>query len=298
MQSRGLAWRLVAPALFFELLIHILPMLTGIAMSFLSINQFNLANWLHAPFVGLANYRIGVSPASPIGSSFLSSIGVTFAFTALVVLCSVGIGLGAALLMNRPFPGRAVVRTIYLIPYAMPVFVTGILWRFMFLREGAVNTLLVDVFHLSDHPLFWLIGSNAFWSIVIVALWRLWPFCFLMFLAGLQAIPTDLYEAVAIDGGGAWAQFRHITLPLMRPVLSITTLVTTLWTFNDFTTPFTLLGSRPPASADLMAVHIYDNAFLHWQFGIGSAMSVMMLVIMLIFTILYNRALRVGSEAA
>jgi multiple sugar transport system permease protein len=113
--------------------------------------------------------------------------------------------------------------------------------------NGAVNHVLVDQLHLvgGDRP-FWLIGQNSFYSLVIVEVWRTWPFAFLMLTAGMQSISQDLYEAAGLDGAGVWAQFRGVTLPMLRPVNRVLLLVLFLWTFNDFTTPFTLFGKGAP----------------------------------------------------
>ena len=102
---------------------------------------------------------------------------------------------------------------------------------------------------------------------MIVQIWRTWPFAFLILTAGLQSIPADLYEAAALDGAGVCGQVRHVTLPLLRPVNRVLLLVLFLWTFNDFSVPFTLFGAAPPTQADIISIHIYENSFVSWNFG-------------------------------
>src|SRR5260370_19185119 len=123
----------------------------------------------------------------------------------------------AAVLTQRACRGRGLVRTVFLIPFALPVFASVITWNFMLQQQtGAVNQIL-SALHLVHSAPFWLIGPNSFFSLVIVATWRTWPFAFLILTAGMQSIPGDLYEAAAIDGAGVSGQVRHVTLPLLPP---------------------------------------------------------------------------------
>ncbi|WP_067935135.1 carbohydrate ABC transporter permease [Alicyclobacillus kakegawensis] len=289
-------WMLL-PALVLELLIHILPMLVGLYISFTHLTTFTLHDWLHAPFIGLENYKVGLNPSNPLGAAFFWSFFISLAYTAITVIASTLLGLGGALLVNHHFPGRAVFRTIFLLPYAMPVFVVGIVWRFMFMRDwGLVNQLLVNAFHVIASKPFWLIGPHAFIAIVIASIWRNWPFLFLISLAGLQTIPPDQYEAAEVDGANTLMKFRHITLPGLRPVISIGILLSFLWTFNDFTLPFSMLGENPSPSADVLTLHIYSNSFQDWNFGTGAAMSVLMMMALGLIILLFNRMFRLGRR--
>jgi len=214
---------------------------------------------------------------------------VTVGFTILVVGLSWVLGMAAAVALQGRFRGRSFFRTLFLVPYALPLYAGIITWKFMFQKDtGAINHFLFDNLHLPGDKPFWLIGGNAFWSIVIVAIWRLWPFAFLMLMAGLQSIPTDVYEASAVDGAKPFRQWRAITLPMLRPVNAVLLLVMFLWTFNDFNTPFVLFGSTAqPPGGDLISFHIYNASFLTWNFGSGAAMSVLLLLFLLIVTGIY-----------
>jgi multiple sugar transport system permease protein len=288
---------LLLPALLFELLVHIFPMLVGVGVSFLELTQFYVRNWSAAPFVGLRNYLDGLDPSSPIGGALGQSFLITVAYTVLVVGGSWVLGISAALLVNTEFRARRWFRTLFLIPYALPVYVAVIAWSFMLQQNtGAMNTLLVDNLHLLDERPFWLIGNNAFWSLVLTSLWRSWPFAFLMLLAGLQTIPTELYEAASIDGASRWRRFRTITLPLLRPINLVLLLVLFLWTFNEFNAPYVLFGQAPPTAADLLSLHIYVNSFVDWNFGLGASMSVLLLLFLLVVSVIYIRVLRVGGR--
>ncbi|HWC23774.1 MAG TPA: sugar ABC transporter permease [Flexivirga sp.] len=278
---------LIAPAILLELLIHLLPMVVGVWMSFVGLTQAYIANWSTAPWKGLSGYKVALDFSSPIGNSFLHSFGVTCLYTVLVVGISWSFGMAAALVLHRSFRGRGFFRTLFLVPYAMPIY-TGIMtWSFMLQRDnGLVNHVLKSL-GLTNGDSFWLIGSNAFWSMVAVAVWRSWTFAFLMLLAGLQNIPDDVYDAAAVDGAGIWKQIRYITLPGLRPVNLVMVLMLFLWTFNDFNTPFVLFGAQPPKSADTISVHIYGASFVNWDFGFGSAMSVLLLLFLLVVTGIY-----------
>jgi len=284
-----LPFLLLLPAILFELLIHVVPMLTGIWISFTQLTKFFIANWGEAPFVGFKNYTVALDFTSSIGSGLYKSFFVTVGFTILVVGLSWVLGMSAAVALQGRFQGRSFFRTLFLVPYALPLYAGIITWKFMFQKDtGAINHFLFDNLHLPGDKPFWLIGGNAFWSIVIVAIWRLWPFAFLMLMAGLQSIPTDVYEASAVDGAKPFRQWRAITLPMLRPVNAVLLLVMFLWTFNDFNTPYVLFGSTAqPAAGDLISFHIYNASFLTWNFGSGAAMSVLLLLFLLVVTGIY-----------
>ena len=283
--NRATPYLLVLPAILLELLIHIVPMLVGIWMSFIKLTQFFIANWSQAPFAGLDNFTIAVDFSTPIGRSLLHSFTVTSLYTLLVVGLSWLFGMSAAAVLQHGFRGRGSLRTLFLVPYSLPVYAGVITWSFMLQRDnGLVNHVLVSNLHVLDDPPFWLIGNNAFVSTAIVALWRSWPFAFLMIMAGMQSIPDEVYQAAAVDGASVWQQLRYITLGMLRPVNVVLVLMLFLWTFNDFNTPFVLFGPTPPQSADLISIHIYDNSFVNWNFGFGAAMSVLLLLFLLVAT--------------
>lgn len=279
---------ILLPAVVLEVLIHIIPMVTGFWMSFVELTKFFIRRWTEAPFVGLENYRIAVDVNTPIGQELLNSFLITVAFTALVVGLSWGLGMAAAVALQRPFRGRGVFRTLFLIPYALPLYAAVITWNFMLQRDtGVINHILVEQLGLLDEAPFWLIGDNAFISVVVVAVWRMWPFAFLMFMAGLQSIPGELYEASAMDGATPLRQWRAVTLPMLAPVNQTMLLVMFLWVFNDFNTPYILFGTAQPPAGDLISFHIYNASFLSWDFGVGSAMSVLLLLFLLVVSLLY-----------
>ena len=295
----ALPYLLLLPALILELLVHLVPMVIGIVMSFKELTQFYIRDWGSAPWSGLGNYRVSVDFDAPVGEALLHSFFVTVGFTLLSVgLCWL-IGTAAAICMQDAFRGRGLLRALFLVPYALPVYAAVITWVFMFQHDnGLVNHVLHDQLHLTDKPSFWLIGDNSFYALLVVSVWKGWPFAFLIVMAGLQNIPKELYEAAALDGAGVWQQIRRITLPSLRPVNQVLILVLFLWTFNDFNTPFVLFGRAAPAAADLISVHIYQASFVTWNFGTGSAMSVLLLLFLLLVTGVYLILTSRGRKAA
>lgn len=281
--NRWTPYLLIIPAILLELLIHLIPMIVGIWMSFIQLTQFYITNWGAAPFVGFGNFNVALNFDNSLGRQLVGSFGTTLGFTLLVVGISFGFGMCASLVLQRSFRGRGFIRTLFLIPYALPAYAGIITWKFMFQRDnGLVNELLVNNLHLFDEAPFWLIGDNAFTSVVIVAIWQQWPFAFLMTMAGMQSIPEDLYQAASIDGATIWQQVRYITLGMMRPVNSVLLLLLFLWTFREFNTPFVLFGAVPPPSANLLTVNIYSSSFIQWNFGLGSAMSVLLMLFLVV----------------
>ena len=209
LRQGGLPYLLLLPALLAELLIHIVPMVFGIVISFKNLTLFYIHNWNRAPWNGLDNYRAAIRIHQPIGQALLHSFWVTLAYTLLSVALSWLLGTAAAILMQDAFRGRAVMRALFLVPYALPAYAALITWTFMFQQDtGLVNHVLHDQLHVTSDKPFWLIGDNSFWAMVIVSVWKSWPFAFLALMAGLQNIPRELYEAAAMDGAGVWQQIR------------------------------------------------------------------------------------------
>ncbi|WTO34159.1 sugar ABC transporter permease [Streptomyces achromogenes] len=295
----SLPYLLLLPALLLELLVHLVPMVIGVVMSFKELTQFYIRDWGTAPWSGLGNYQVSVDFDAPVGEALLHSFLVTVGFTLLSVgLCWL-IGTAAAVFMQDTFRGRGLLRALFLVPYALPVYTAVITWVFMFQHDnGLVNHVLHDQLHLTDKPSFWLIGDNSFYALLTVSVWKGWPFAFLIVTAGLQNIPGELYEAAALDGAGTWQRIRRITLPALRPVNQVLVLVLFLWTFNDFNTPYVLFGKSAPEAADLVSVHIYQSSFVTWNFGTGSAMSVLLLLFLLVVTGGYLLLTSRGRRAA
>ena len=171
-----------------------------------------------------------------------------------------------------------------LAPWIVPSYVVAVLWSFMWQSDvGIVNKVLVDYTHLLGHRPIWLLGPNTMWAIVIPSIWRGLPFAMLIFLAGLQAIPSELHEAAAIDGAGPWRRFRYITLPLLRPLIAVQLLFGVIYAAYQFAIPYVMLGSNPGPDADLMMTLIVRQSFSNNLFGFGAAASTLLMLAMLVW---------------
>ena len=287
---------LLWPSLVLLLGIVGIPFLISMYTSLTGLDQYTIAHWTSAPFVGLQNYIDGFTKGNALGASLPGSIWASLSFSIVTTLVILPIGVGAALLMNTPFPGRGVVRSIFLIPFVMPPFVNAITWRLLFMTGwGPIDRILATL-HLAGANTYWLIGPKTFWAMVTADVWAAWPFIYLMTLAGLQQIPDDLYEAAAVDGTGRWRSFVSITLPLLRPILSLAVLLSTINHFNNFTLPFVMFGTPPPPQVDVLPLNVYVTSFQLFNLGEGAAMSLVTLLVMLIPAIFYIRIVRMGEH--
>ena len=279
---------LLLPAVLMMLVVNVTPIAQGFYMSLLKLNQYTLNQYLDAPFIGLENYRrILFEEHSPIRAGLGYALRNTVLYTLIVSVFAIAIGLGVAVLLNRDFPGKSIARTLLLLPWIVPSYVVGTLWGFMWQKDvGIINVVLVDWLHLFDERPFWLLGSNSFWAIVIPTVWRAWPVMMLIFLAALQAIPEDQYEAATLDGVSKWKQFLHITLPLLKPVLVIQfmfQIIDNIYSYNIVSMMFGNGAGHPGEWADLLMPLLTRQSFSYWLFGQGAAVSFLMMIIMLVF---------------
>jgi multiple sugar transport system permease protein len=289
---------LLWPGLLLLLVVIGLPFLIAFYISFLNLDQYSLRSWLQAPWVGLSNYVTTLTSGGVVGASMLVSLGVSLGFSVLTTVFIMPIGVVAALTVNTPYRGRAMVRAIYLIPYVIPTFVTALIWRMMFLNgTGPVDRLLATL-HLASINTYWLLGSNSFWAMVIADTWASWPFIYMMTLAGLQSLPSEVYDSAAVDGANFRQKMLHIILPQLRHTLALAVLLSTLNHFNNFTLPFVMFGTPPPVQADVLPLNIYVSSFQLFNFGTGAAMSIFTLIVILVPGFIYIRSLHLNEVKA
>jgi multiple sugar transport system permease protein len=300
LRSHRLAYRLILPAAVFMVIVHLLPTLGGVVISFKNLNTFTFAKLFGAPWNGLENYRaILFDSANPLHSGFVDALRNSAIYTTTVVAGILVGGLGIALLMNRQMRGIRVIRTLMLTPWIVPSFVVASLWGFMWQSDvGIINKVLVDYTHVLGHRPVWLIGDNSIWAIVIPSIWRGLPFAMLIFLAGLQAVPRELHEAAAIDGAGPWQRFTRITLPLLRPLIAIQLLFNVIYATYQYAIPVVMMGTNPGPKADLMMTLIIRQSFSNNLFGFGSAASVLLMLAMGVWVAIWYRAFRRDLELA
>ncbi len=295
------AYYFILPTALAMLFLHVFPIIQGIYMSFLKLNQFTLQQYLLAPFVGFENYyKVLIDPNSPIRIGLFEAVRNTVIYTVVVTLGTIGVGMIVALMLNRRFFGRPIIRTLFLFPWIVPTYVTGLLWGIIWLKQGGlVNVMLADWLRILPFKPSWLSGPNTMWAIIIPTVWRYWPLNMLMLLAGLQTIPDELYEAADIDGASPWRKFWMITWPMLRPVwfiLILFGLIYNTYSFNIVIMMFGFGAGFPGEWGDLMMTNIFRNTFQLWNFGTGSATSVLLLIVMIMIVNVWFRYFRKTEE--
>ena len=304
----------IAPALLGLVFLHLFPMIQGFWLSMLGSNKSTIMNYLGAPFIWFGNYKeILFSSESQVRQGLWDALRNTVLYTIFVTSGTIVLGIGGALLVHRHFRGRAVARTLLLFSWIIPSYVVGMLWGFMWQQEeGIINQVLFVHLHFDvitswfgvqwDHDALgalikprWLSGENTLWAIIIPTVWRHWPFAMVMFLAGLSSIPREIYEAAEIDGASRAERFFHITLPLLRPVIAMIVLqglISNVYSFNIVSMMFGNGAGFAGKHGDLLMPNIFRNSFEMWNFGLGAAMSTMLMSVMVLVVVFWYRQFR------
>ena len=288
-RQKRLAWFLVTPAVVIVLLIVAYPLVQVFYTSFF---RAKLDGSVEPKFVGLANYASIL--ADP---DWWSAVRVTLLFTVFSVGIEAALGLGVALVANSKFKGRTLLRVAVLVPWAIPTVVSSQIWRWMFNQiYGVVNVLLVNLHLVSDtDKIAWLAApATALPVIIAVDVWKTTPFMSLLLLAGLQLIPKDLYEAASIDGAGPVRKFFSVTFPLVLPTLLVALIFRTLDALRVFDIFYVMVQGQ--AGLQTMAVYNQIQLILFGKSGYGSAVSVIILLIIMTFVVLYTRLSKTSFE--
>jgi multiple sugar transport system permease protein len=243
-------------------------------------------------FVGMENYdRILQS------NSFREVTINTAIWTIFSTFFAFVLGLGAALVLNREFHGRALIRGILLVPFVISAVAASYVWRWLYHSDFGVIGALSVQWGLTDAPINFL--DNIDWvlpSLIVVNVWKEFPFAMLLMLAGLQTVPEQLLRAAWVDGAGAWQRFWHVTMPHLKGVTMVTILLLLVSNLNHFTIPWVMTGGGPAGASDIWITAIYQLAFGRIRFGIASAYSVILFVVMIVVGWLYVRALAFNEE--
>jgi multiple sugar transport system permease protein len=262
-----LGYLLLAPALLLLLVFVAYPFLFGI---WLSITNSQIGNTGH--FIGLENFQFERGD-----TVFLQSFVNTISYTGITTLVKLFLGLVMALLLNQVFPAQRFVRAALLLPWIIPSVLSTLAWRWMFDPTFSVVNWVIIHSHLSATGVDWLgKTTTALTSLMIVNVWRGTPFYGIAFLAGLQTIPTDLYEAARVDGASRWQQFRTITVPMLRPVLLVVLLLSTILTFGDFTLPYVLTNCAPYNSTCVLSTWAFQIGVAGGYISLGAAISLVL----------------------
>jgi len=260
-------WMLLIPALIFLLLVFAYPILRAF---WLSLFTQNLGTQLKLVFSGLDNYGRMINDGR-----FWQSLWNTTVFTTASVLLELIIGMGVALVLNQSFRGRGVVRTIALLPWALPTALMGLAWAWIFNDQyGIVNDILLRL-GLIETGISWLGDPTlAMIAVILADVWKTTPFIALLLLAGLQSISSDLYEAHSIDGATAWQSFWKITVPLLLPQIVIALLFRFAQAFGIFDLIQVMTGGGPAGATETVSLYIYGTVMRYLDFGYGAALVV------------------------
>lgn len=272
-------WLFLAPCLVVLVGLIAYPFLSAIVLSFQAKLVGTPGVW-----VGLQNYY-DVLFGRDLSAQFLQSVKVTVLFTAVSQVCKFVLGMCMALLLNEQFRGRSFMRAFFFMPWAIPTLIAGLTWKWMYdgSAVGLLNMLALRLGFTKD-LIQWLGNYDlALWAVAIAVVWASTPFWAMMFLAGLQAIPPELYEAAEIDGAGVLQRYLHITLPGLTPIIIITALLSTIWTANSINFVYVLTGGGPAGATRTFPLLAYEIGVAGAQrLGMGATISLFFLPVFLV----------------
>ncbi|MCL6522298.1 MAG: sugar ABC transporter permease [Firmicutes bacterium] len=277
-------WLLLAPAALVVTGVALLPTALTVAQSF---ERVTLASGgFRAAWAGLGNYAFLLA-----SDEFRQSLGFTLLFTLATVAAELVLGLLLALAVHSALPGRGLVRTVLLVPWALITVVSAEVWRFIDDGTYGVANAILMALGLLDHRVTWLSQPDlAVGAMMVADVWKTVPFVGLLLLAGLETIPEELHEAARIDGAGGWRGFWGVTLPLLRPSLLLALLYRTIQAFVGlFDLPFVLTGGGPGYATESVAIYAWKQMFQNLRFGEGAAASVFAFLVALLLALVYVR---------
>ena len=284
-----LAYLLVAPAVLAIVLIAFYPLLSDF---WLSLHAKNLKFPARGePFLAFQNYVSLVQDGR-----FWNALRNTGLITGASVAAELVLGMLAALVINRSFRGRGLVRAAVLVPWAMTTVVTARMWDWIYnANYGIFNAALVWLRLIDGYKAWTASADFAIWAVIGADVWKTTPFMALLLLAGLQLIPAELYEAATIDGASVWQRYWRITIPLLKPTILVALLFRTLDAVRIFDLPFVLTGGGPGFATETLAIYTYRTLFTNLDFGYGSTLSFGMFVVVAVVALFYIKVL--GTQA-
>lgn len=273
-------WLMLAPALAAAAILVLLPVLNTL---WLSLHQVVLYRPRLRPFIGLENYARAL--ADPV---FWEALGNSLVWVVSAVSLQFTLGFAAALLLNRSFAWRGVARALVVVPWALPSVIIGLIWTWMLdFNLGVLNNIGVQL-GILPHSVAWLAQpSTAMAGVILAIMWQGFPFFAVTLLAGLQAIPDELYEAAAIDGAGAWGKFWHITLPGLAGVIATALLLRMIWVANSLDLILVMTAGGPGTATQTLPLHAFLTAWSGGNYGQGSALAVLLTLLLLGVVVTY-----------
>ena len=285
-----MAYALLAPAALFIAIFMIYPVIYVVLMSLFRTNKLGILQ----NFVWFENFIKQFQK-----KVFWVVTGRSLLWTVLAVLAKTVLGMVIALCLNTEFKGRKFARLLFIIPWASSVPISSMLWKWVYDHEfGLLNHTLMRLGIMSNPPVW---TGDPFWSFFAclwVDVWIGVPFMALVFLAGMQSVSRDLYESAEVDGVGAWGKFFYITVPSIKQVIFIATLLSSLWTFNDFNTIYILTKGGPAGATDILITSIYTNGFEWLRFSDAAVMAVVTFIVLMVVSIVYARVYFRGEDEA
>lgn len=273
-----LGWILVTPALLIVVGMVGYPFIEAIRISFTD----RMIGRGPGEFVGLENYIYILQ-----WPEFTRMVIRTVAFTIVAVFLKTVVGLILATAMNQEFRGRNVLRGVFMLPWILPTYIIVLVWRWIFDGQtGVLNQILVSWGLIDANIPFLAKTWSAIGALIFVLVWKGYPFYALTFLAGMQTIPSDLYDAAKVDGAGRLARFRYITLPGLQQVMGVVILLSTIWTMNTLEIPLLLTGGGPSNDTQVFPLLTYHLALQNFRLGEGAALPIMMLPIIAFLVLL------------
>jgi len=281
----------IAPALIVMALVIAYPIYYTVELSFFK-TPANLAMDKKI-FVGFDNYWTILTSRSFRDVTYNTLIWTVFSTFFAYVL-----GLGAALALNREFVGRGVLRAVLLVPYVISAVAASYVWKWLYHSDFGVIGALSVQFGFTDRPINFLDNIyTALPAIIVVNIWKEFSFAMIMLLAGLQTVPDQLLRAAQVDGANAWQRFWHVTMPHLKGVSMVTILLLIVTNLNSFIIPWIMTGGGPAGATDIWITQIYQMAFGRIRFGLASAYSVILFIVMMLLGYFYVKALTRGDEA-
>jgi ABC-type sugar transport system permease subunit len=279
-RERLTGYALLLPTLAVLALVIVYPVLDGIRISLM---RMKLTSTSEPRYVWLGNYVDLFQD-----DKFWSTLRTTAVWTASNVVAQLVLGLALAVLLNEQLKARGLYRSIALIPYIVPSVAAALIWRWMYDGSaGIINAILYRTGVIDSYQQWLGEISTAMPAVIIESVWKGTPFVMILLLAGLQTIAPEYYEAAAIDGASAWQRFLQITLPLLRPSLAVATILTTVYTVNNFNAIWLMTQGGPLGSTEILFTWAYKLAFDRFDFGMAAAVSVVLFGILSIFAAIY-----------
>ncbi|MCT2594674.1 sugar ABC transporter permease [Streptomyces sp. N2-109] len=280
-------WGFIAPAVAFMLLFFGYPLVRNIVMSFQDYSPSTFFNG-EAPFNGLDNWRAVFEDGL-----FGQALWHTLVFTAGSLLGQFCIGLALAVFFSRKFPLNGVLRSLILLPWLVPMVVSGVVWRRILDQDTGVLNSFLHTIGLGDGSSPWLTSpSMALFSVIMVNIWIGIPFNMVILYGGLQEIPRELYEAASLDGASAWRTFRSITLPMLRPVITVVLVLGFMSTVKILDLILALTDGGPADATQTLGTLTYQQSFVELDFGAGAVVGNILILISAVFAVFYLRANR------